>query len=337
MENKHDNDNIQLTSSEVAQLWATYMSDSMAKCVTDYFHKIASDPDIISIIDQISIVINRNLNGVTSFFAAENHCTPQGFTKEDVNLNAKDLYSETFVLHYIKHAAKNAVNSYSNALTISTRWDVRRFFTECIYSATDIYNRAVDVLLDKGIYIRPPLIPIAQKVEFVETPDFLKGIIGEKRPLNAMEIAQLHANIRANVIGVRLITGFAQTSKNKKVKEFMVTGKDISMKHIDLFADLLKESDIISPSSWDSAVTESTEAPFSEKLMMFHITALISFSILAYGSAIANSMRSDLSLTFARLIAELGDYAKKGADIMIENAWLEKIPEAANRKELINA
>lgn len=333
---KHDINNIPLASSEVAQLWATYMSDSLSQCVNSYFKKIVKDPDIASIMDQISIIINRNLNGIKEIFNSVNHAIPQGFTDEDVNVNAKPLYDDSFTLEYVKYAVKFAMMSYSNALSVSIRPDVRKFFSECIYSDIDIMNRTDDVLLEKGMYIKSPVIPTAQRVEFVQNQDFLSGIIGEKRPLNALEISHLHDNIRTNRVGLALITGFAQTTRNQKVKEFMVAGRNIAMKHIDIFEKILKESDVNTPSAWDLKAEESTEPPFSEKFMMFHISALISFSMGAYGLAMSNCMRSDLGITFARLIAELGDYAKKGASIMIENAWLEKIPEAVNRKELIN-
>ncbi|KJR48844.1 hypothetical protein UF75_0731 [Desulfosporosinus sp. I2] len=45
-------------------------------------------------------------------------------------------------------------------------------------------------------------------------------------------------------------------------------------------------------------------------------------------------MRKDVALSFSRLMAEILDYVKDGADLLIENGWLEKVPEAADRQEL---
>lgn len=129
---------------------------------------------------------------------------------------------------------------------------------------------------------------------------------------------------------------FAQTAKSEKIKDYMIIGKSIAKKHIDLLTKLLEDCDVPTPSNWDCEVTDSIEAPFSEKFMMFHITALISFSLGAYGLAIANSMRSDLVLSYTRLMADLGKFARDGADLRIENTWMEKIPEAVNRKELLH-
>lgn len=336
MNAKHDINSIPLTSSELAQLWVTYMSDSMTKCVVAYFKKAVQDPDILSILDQAFNILNGNLKVITDIFNAANQAIPNGFTDEDINTNAKQLYSDTFIGQYTKLASKFALISYSNALTSSTRSDVRKFFTDRVYTSSDIYNRINDVLLEKGIYLRAPYITTSQKVEYIQKQSFMNGFWGDKRPLSAMEISHLYSNIETNMLGEALITGFAQTAWSKKVKEFMAAGKDIAMKHIETFSDLLKESNVASPSSWDIKVLESTEAPFSERLMMFHITALISFSLSSYGLAISASMRNDLALTFTKLMAEIGKYAKDGAEIMIENSWLEKAPEAINREELIN-
>jgi hypothetical protein len=336
MNDTHSINNIELTSAEISQLWSTYMSSSMTKCVISYFRKTVKEPEINSILVQVFDRVSKNLKIITDIFNTENHPIPQGFTDEDVNTNAKPLYSDTFIAEYIKLGSKFALLSYADALTVSSRSDVRKFFTDRVYSATDISNKIDDIQLKKGIYIRAPLIPVSQGVEFVQKQSFMNGFIGDKRPLNVLEISRLHSNIQTNKLGKALITGFAQVASSQKVKEYMVTGKNIAMKHIEMFSQLLKESDVPAPSIWDAEVMASTEAPFSEKLMMFHITALISFSLGAYGVAISNSMRSDLVLCYTKFMADLGKFSKDGADIMIENSWFEKAPEAVNRAELIN-
>lgn len=40
--------------------------------------------------------------------------------------------------------------------------------------------------------------------------------------------------------------------------------------------------------------------------------------------------------TFTRLISELLEFAKDGIDLMIDHNWLERPPETANRRELMN-
>ena len=40
------------------------------------------------------------------------------------------------------------------------------------------------------------------------------------------------------------------------------------------------------------------------------------------------------NLSIIRLSAEVADYVKGGLDLMIKQGWLERVPEASNRKAL---
>jgi hypothetical protein len=114
----------------------------------------------------------------------------------------------------------------------------------------------------------------------------------------------------------------------------MIRGKEISKKHIEIFSTYLNKNDLPSPMTWDSEVTDSTEPPFSDKLMMYHVGLLSTLGIGNYGVALSLSPRRDIATDLARLIAEVGLYAEDGANITIKNAWLERPPSAIDRNEL---
>ncbi|MYL43190.1 DUF3231 family protein [Virgibacillus salexigens] len=83
-----------------------------------------------------------------------------------------------------------------------------------------------------------------------------------------------------------------------------------------------------------SEVTDSTVAPFSDRLMMTFVSNLIASSMGQYGIALSSSPRHDLSVHYSRLIAEVGKYANEGNKILINNGWLEQPPMAADRRDL---
>lgn len=85
----------------------------------------------------------------------------------------------------------------------------------------------------------------------------------------------------------------------------------------------------------DFQVTDSKQSPFSDKLILSHATVVTSFSISSDGYALTNSARKDLVPAYNRLITEMLELAKDCTDLMIENDWLETVPEAADRKKLI--
>jgi hypothetical protein len=79
------------------------------------------------------------------------------------------------------------------------------------------------------------------------------------------------------------------------------------------------------PFGFDQEISESTDSPFSEKLMMFHYSLMIYSGIGNYGIAICESQRSDLVIDYARFNAEILKFAEDGAYIMIANEWLEQL------------
>lgn len=85
---------------------------------------------------------------------------------------------------------------------------------------------------------------------------------------------------------------------------------------------------------WDSGVIESTDAPFSDKLFLYHVTILVAAGTGNYGIAAAASPRKDIASNYVKLAAEIASYAEDGAKKMIENGWLEEPPQLANQNEM---
>lgn len=130
--------------------------------------------------------------------------------------------------------------------------------------------------------------------------------------------------------------GFRQVIRDKKAQEFITRGKEIANKHVQIFSNLLAKEDLPASMPWDSEVLDATEPPFSDELIMFHTVALISYGLGFYGLSLSTAFRRDIASAYTRLMAEVGQYLDDGAKIMIENNWLEKIPEAPERKILTN-
>jgi hypothetical protein len=326
--------NVRLTSAEIANLWSSYMSDSMAKCVLRYFLEKVEDTQIKPIIEYALSLAEKHIQTMADIFISEAHPIPQAFTDEDVDVTAPRLFADTFLLTYLKQMARVGVNSNSMALALSTRSDVVHFYTECLASSAELNNKATALKLSKGIYIRPPYISVPENVEFVQKQNFLNGLFGENRPLLAVEIAHLYANVQTNGFGKAMLIGFSHVAKSKDVREYTARGKEVYGKHVQVLGTTMQESDLPIPMTWDTDVMESTVSPFSDKLMMFHVSALNSVGIGDYGVSISMTMRKDLTVNYSRLATELGLYAQDGAKLMIENTWMEQPPQADDRKAL---
>lgn len=331
------NDNVRLTSAELGDLWTAYMQGSLLICAIKYFLESAKDSEVKPILKYALNTFQKNVQVITDIFNQENYPVPHGLTDDDVNLKAPRLFSDMFYPFFLEYMAKYGMLTFSASLPLIARSDIRNFISHSLDASKEISNRVVNVLLSKGLYVRPPYIAVPDKVDFIKKQSFLGNWFGEKRPLTAVEILNLFSNIRNNVIGHTLFLGLAQVAESKEVKKYLIKGKDITSKHIEIFSDILRNEDIPASTNWDIGITNSTTAPFSDKLMMILTTILAVTEITNYGASIAVSMRKDLTVSYVRLTAEVLQYVEDGMNIMINNGWMEQPPQAVNHMALVGS
>lgn len=326
--------NIRLTAGDISNLWTTYMSDSMAICVLKYFLEKVEDTQIKPIVEYALSLSQTHIETVTKMFESEDIPVPMGFTPDDVNIHAPRLFSDIFILQYLKQMSRVGMVTYGMGLYIAARSDDRKFYQECLDSAAELDNKSTELLLEKGIYIRAPYIPNASQIDFVEKQSFLTGWFGKRRPLTSIEITQIYANIISNSLGKALMMGFSQVATSEEVRAYFVRGRDIAGKHIDIFGTTLRDDHLTAPGVFDSEVTDSTESPFSDKLMLYHSLSLNAMGIGNYGASIGVSPRRDLGANLHRLLAEIELLGEDGANLMIKNGWMEQPPSNVDRDKL---
>ena len=326
--------NIRLTASEIATLWTQHQNDTLAICILKFLESHAKDDSIRRHITFAVSLSQNHVNFIKQTFENEGCVIPVGFSEEDVNLNAKQLFSECFALQYLNNMSRLGIASYGLGLGLSARADMREFYKENVNQSMVLNDRVVGESLEKGLYLRPPIIPSTKKVHFAEKQSFLGSLFKETRPLTAIEIMNLFTNLQTNVIGKAMMTAFSQVASTQKIRDYFIRGKEIAQKHIDIFTKKLSKDDLTGTLPIEPLITDSQEAPFSDKLMLFHTAVLIQAGIGNYGLAISSSQRSDLVADYARLMAEAGAYSEDGANILIENGWFEEPPQAVDRNEL---
>ncbi|MEK3889228.1 DUF3231 family protein [Bacillus sp. FSL K6-3431] len=329
-----NHDHIKLTSSELAVLFGAYMQDTLAICVNSYFLEHVEDLEVKSCLEYSLKLSESHVDILKKIYHDEGLPIPVGFTEQDVNIKAPRLFSDEMILHYVLNIGIMGLTAYSVILPNATRNDIRTHFTSWLHSSTELFNRVTNLLLEKGLYIRPPYIPYPKQTEFVNKQHFLSGWIGEQRPLTSNEISLLFMNLYRNTLGGSLLTGFSQIAQMKEVRKFMTNGAEIAKHHSAVFSKFLAESNLATPVSSSLTVTTSQEPVFSDKLLMFHTDVLNNAGIGFYGQSIAGSPRKDLATAYSRLLIETGEFVTDGAQIMISNGWLEKPPSAPDRKDL---
>lgn len=326
--------NVRLTAPEIANLWTQYMNDTAAICFNKYALRIIKDENIRSLYQFALELSERHVKRIKDFLKQENFPVPQGFTDQDVKTDAPRIFDDALFLNYLYVMSLHGIDGYGASVTTSIRADIRKYFIKCNMEGMILYHRIMETMLLKGLMVRPPFINPPELITFVKQPDFLTGWVGKRRPLTSIEINSITFNmIKMNLHGT-LKVAYSQVAQSEQLRKYLVRGLDIANKHIEIFNSLLREDNLNSPISWESMVTNTTISPFSDKLIMFQIQMSTMTAIAFYGLALSVSTRKDLSTHYIRLMGEVLEFAKDGADIMIQNGWMEEPPTADDRKEL---
>jgi hypothetical protein len=155
---------VQLTSSEITNLWKHYISETMSLQINQYAANTIQCKSIKSLFSNAIRFSEDHIKKMQTFFEKEKFPTPQGFTNDDVHSEASALFTDRFWLEYLYHSAINGNSSYSLAFNNSVRKDIREFYYQCLTDSMNTYNQSIDMLLEKGWYDRDPSYATPKKV-----------------------------------------------------------------------------------------------------------------------------------------------------------------------------
>ena len=127
-----DTTKIPLISSEISGLWSSYMSDTMIVCVLKYYLSSVEDSETRTILQQTSDLSNLHIQEMTSMFNKENLTIPEGFTDNDINIDAPRLFTDSFYLSYLSFMARVGMHNYTLIINQIARSDIRAYFSKRI-------------------------------------------------------------------------------------------------------------------------------------------------------------------------------------------------------------
>lgn len=329
-----DKNQLKLTSSEIGTLWGEYVNGSMASIVNQYMYSIIEDESIKAIFNEAIEIFEKQKKQIVAFMEKEGFPIPIGFTEHDINKGANRLFSDIFCLYYLHNMTLHGLIGHSNALAVSVRKDLRNFYDTCNTDGKKMYHQTIELLLKKGRFDRDPYLYPSERPEFISNEDFIDGFLGKGRRLSAVEIISISLNLKKSIMAKSLTIAFSQVAQSKEVRKFFDYSEKIANKHIQSFSKTLLTDNLPVPSSWETEVTTSTESPFSDKLMMYHIGFLAQTAQSYHGNGLASSMRTDLIAAYENVILNNLIVNKKWFDIMVKNKWLEQPPLTPNRREI---
>jgi hypothetical protein len=323
-----------LTAPEVSALWLQYMGDSMAICMYKYFLAIVENEQIKTILTHSLQLAESHLTKIAEFLKRADFQVPVGFTENDVNVRAPRLFSDQFLLFYSNIMTIHGLTAYSLAITNSERQDIQNYFFECAKESKELYQEIVSLAKHQPNFTRAPSVPSPHRVEFMNSPGIIENLLGDKRPLNSSEITNLFFNSKKTGFVRTLSLAFSQVAGLEDVRHFMLKNVKLAGKDAESFDAILLQDNLPIPEKWDADISDSTVSPFSDKLMMFHAALLVNAALSYYGAALGSSLRTDIILNYKNVFKHAMQAGALCYNILVKHEWLEKQPEAIDRRSL---
>lgn len=325
-----------LSSAELGILWMAYLNKSAISMFASRFAQRTQDKNAKSILVRYTRETQKLIDRIEDIFNREKAVLPMAFTNKDIFDDAPSLFDDIFHIMFMRVMMKIKLGFNSVHFGMSYREDVLDLFSSSLDLSEAIYSYCTDYLTDQGVMSKPPYITMPKEIEFIEEKKYMSGVnlFGNKRALNTLETAYLYQILEMNIFGMQLMAGFAQAAKEKEVKDYFTTGRELAKDIISKTSNLLLQSDIQPPSTWAGKATDSIVPPFSDKLMMYCTNIMASYSVGNTALGMSFSMRSDLPLKLAVIMKDTVDFAKEGGKIMIKHKWLEEPPQMEDRNLL---
>ena len=322
-----------LSSAEIGGLWATYIQESMSVCLLKYFIYHNQDEEIKGVLQQSLGISESHVQQIAAIFNEEEIPLPDGFSENDIDFTVPPIFYDLFGLSFVYSMSRLGMINTGFITANVAREDVMEFFVTMLKEASTLYQTATSLMLSKGIYDRPPMIPYPKQVEYIKKKLYIKGF-GEKRPLNSIELTEIFFNTERNYFSVLLCMALLQVVEDKEIHNYIQEGKVISEKQIQIFNNILMKEEMLGNVPLSMEVTDATISPFSNKLVVTLFHSLNAIDITLLGHALSLSIRTDLAAQYQKFILDIMLYAEKGFNIMVERGWAQQPPQAVNRKNL---
>ncbi|SPF40566.1 conserved hypothetical protein [Candidatus Desulfosporosinus infrequens] len=322
-----------LTASEVSSVWAGYMKGSFEQRFFQYFLETTEDNEIKKIVQRMLNQSIVSIEEAKAIFINENIAIPLGFTDEDISVKAHKMFSDTFTLYFCDDIVLLSLSTFSSAISDCTRKDVRNYFQMSLEFSLNMQNDINDLMLSKGVYLRPPQIALDNVVDFVDENKYLSGFLGGLRPINVAEIANLSRIIHRAQFSKMIFVAFGKIAKSKELALHFSKGRDEIQKVLDSLQEVLEKENIPISASSDYEIFDIDLPPFSGRLMLFFVNMCLGiFCFNMISQAMTSSFRSDIVSKVTKIMNDMKHFYGEGIKLTIKEGWLERPPQSINRK-----
>jgi hypothetical protein len=224
--------NMQLSSSEVGTIWMAYQSTTSNLMIFNIFKDKTIDKEAQNILSEYITEISNVKNNIVNIFNKANAVIPMGIDERDILREDPPLFDDIFNIMFLRQMMKLKLGHSSVFTAISHMKETQDLYKLEYDIAYKYYVMATNYLLGKGVLAQPPAVNMPKHIEFIENINYMSGynIFSEKRSLNTIEVGYINEALENNILGMQLMTGFAQVAKDNEVKTYFIEGKEIAKK-----------------------------------------------------------------------------------------------------------
>lgn len=322
-----------LTANEVSNLWSSYLKNSMEQRLFEYFYESCEDEQIKAMAKKILDHAKLSLEELTVIFNKDNLTTPHAFTEQDVTPDAHKVFSDTFILYFCHDITMLSLSTYPSALSDCSRPDVRDFFQKRIEMFMSMQNDVINLMLEKGIYLKPAQLEMENEVDFVQSKKYLSGVFTGSRPVNALEIANLTRILHRAQFSKMVFVTLHKLANKVELKEHFSQGRNGIESVLESLSEVLEKENIPLSASSDFQISPVEMSPFSDKLMLFFVnTCLGMFCFQMVSQALNSTLRTDINMKLTKISTKMRKYYSEGILIAIKEGWFEQPPNPVDHK-----
>jgi len=165
---------IPITSSELANLWMAYQEKTMIMRILTHFieHAQGEAKELLLAHFQHS---EQAVAKITNILQEEGAVIPLGFTEQDVHKGAPKLFDFYYDMMYLHMMTKLESSLYALFTNMSYRKDINELFIAFTAYSQEMNNKTTQFLLEKGILARPPFVTMPKEIQFVKDKDYMDG------------------------------------------------------------------------------------------------------------------------------------------------------------------
>ncbi len=225
------------------------------------------------------------------------------------------------------------MSTYPSALSDCSRPDIREFFQKRIEAFLSLQNDVINVMLEKGVYLKPAQLEMENEVDFVRSKKYLSGLFTGARPVNAPEIANLtRISHRAQFSKMVFVT-FHKLAHKVELKEHFSQGRNGIENVLESLSEVLEKENIPLSASGDFKISPVEMSPFSDRLMLFFVnTCLGMFCFQMVSQALNSTLRSDIVVKLTKISTKMRKYYSAGLLLAIKEGWFEQPPNPVDHK-----